>query len=405
MWIGVLATAFAAEYDVRDIGTLGGRSAAAAAINERGQVVGIAGTAGTEQHAFLWENGEMRDLGTLGGRHSFAWDINEAGQVVGGAQDARGKTRAVKWEGGKARDLGTLEGGEASFALAINGRGQVVGFSQAGDGTTHAVLWEAAGQIVDLGTLGGGFAYAVDINERGEVLGMSTTPSGHRAFLWREGEKFEVGPKDAAWSSGLDLNDAGQVVGSAPVGSADALLGYRWSPDGTVETFGLGGDIVIVAAVNASGHAAGYGTLANGSGSAIEASAGAELPGMPTELVSAEDAPPVAVHAFVYRDGAVIDLGTLGGAHASAVDINVKGHVVGASARADGVPRAYVWADGAMGELDTPPDASAGATDINDRGEVVGSWAVEGRRRAFLAVPCQPGAPCGSRSSRPPSTE
>ncbi len=406
MLLWILA-AQAAEYRVVDLGTLGGRSAAASAINERGQVVGIASTAGPEQHAFLWENGEMRDLGTLGGRHSFAWDVNDRGQVVGGAQDAEGRTRAVRWEGGQAVDLGTLAGGEASFALSINNRGQVVGFSQAGDGETHAVLWDQ-GRVVDLGVSGGGFSYAVDVNERGDVLGMAATPTGHRAFLWKDGQRVDVGPPAALWSSGLDVNNKGQVVGSAPLVDQMKMVGYRWSPDGSVDTFGLGGDVVVVAAVNESGEAAGYGTLAFATPASIEATrrTGA-LPDLPTELVQMtedEEGAPVTVHAFVYRGGEVIDIGTLGGPHASAIDINAGGQIVGSSARADGTPRAYVWS-GTMIELPTPQDASAGASDLNDRGQVVGSWSQGGRRRAFVAVPCVPGQPCGAAPGRPPSTD
>ncbi|MFN7146869.1 MAG: hypothetical protein ACK4YP_24050, partial [Myxococcota bacterium] len=314
LWILAALTAQAApntstpQWRVEDLGTLGGRSAAASAINERGQVVGISATSGPEQHAFFWEGGTMTDLGTLGGRHSFAWDVNEAGQVVGGAQDAAGKTRAVRWDGGKIVDLGTLEGGEASFALAINGRGQAVGFSQAADGSTHAVLWDN-GRIVDLGGTEAGFSYAVDINERGEVLGMATSSTGHEAFVWRDGQRVDVGPPAALWSSGLDINDAGQVVGSAPVVDQMKMVGYRWSSDGSVETFGLGGDVVIVAAVNQKGEAAGYGTLVSATPTGIKATRkkGA-LPELPdafqTQLVQngellEEEGEPVEVHAFV----------------------------------------------------------------------------------------------------------
>lgn len=396
------ASASALEYELVELGTLGGGSAAAAAINERGQVVGVSSLAGPAQHAFVWENGQMRDLGTLGGRHSFAWDINERGDIVGGAQDDQGRTHAVLWSAaGQVQDLGALEGGEASFAIAINERGQAAGFSQTVDGETHAVLWDA-GKAIDLGTLGGSFSYAIDVNERGEVLAMSTTPTGHRAFVWRDGQRTEIGPDGASWSSAFDLNDKGQVVGSAPLADGSRLMGYRWSPDGPAATFSLGGDIVIVSAINEAGDAAGYGTLATSRPGAIEARR-PEFEATLAALGEEGSAPEVEVHAFVYRGGVLTDLGTLGGPHASAVDINASGQVVGSSARAiDGRPRAFVWWEGTMTELPTPEEASAGASDINDRGQIVGSWTYEGRRRAFVASPCVPGARgCGSRRSEP----
>ena len=68
---------------MRDLGTLGGWSSAAVAINDRGQIVGTSvtktknGDGDPVSHAFLWQNGKMRDLGTLGGWSSAAVAIND----------------------------------------------------------------------------------------------------------------------------------------------------------------------------------------------------------------------------------------------------------------------------------------------------------------------------------------
>jgi probable HAF family extracellular repeat protein len=68
-----------------DLGTLGGTSASAASMNERGQIVGSSLTGSGHCHAFLWNNGSTADLGVLGGAYlsSHAVDINSSGQVVG----------------------------------------------------------------------------------------------------------------------------------------------------------------------------------------------------------------------------------------------------------------------------------------------------------------------------------
>jgi probable HAF family extracellular repeat protein len=80
-----------------DLGTLGGSSSWATAINPSGQVVGQSETARGDEHAFFWEKGVMTDLGTLGGDRSLAFGINPAGQVVGFSTTASGEERATLW--------------------------------------------------------------------------------------------------------------------------------------------------------------------------------------------------------------------------------------------------------------------------------------------------------------------
>ena len=80
-----------------DLGTLGGDYSNAVAINDDGQVVGYSTTAGShsdtagnETHAFSWtKKGGMVDLGTLGGNSSSAAAVNNRGQVVGVARQRR----------------------------------------------------------------------------------------------------------------------------------------------------------------------------------------------------------------------------------------------------------------------------------------------------------------------------
>jgi probable HAF family extracellular repeat protein len=69
----------------------GGANSWATGINNRGQIVGYAETAGGQTHAFLYANGVMRDLGTFpGGTDSWAYSINNCGQIVGEATTAAG---------------------------------------------------------------------------------------------------------------------------------------------------------------------------------------------------------------------------------------------------------------------------------------------------------------------------
>ena len=86
------------------LGTLGGLSSVATAVNDAGQVVGRADTgirrSGALQHvSFLWTAGEgMSSLGlSRGTDYALAWDINESGWVVGEAWQSRGSSRATLW--------------------------------------------------------------------------------------------------------------------------------------------------------------------------------------------------------------------------------------------------------------------------------------------------------------------
>lgn len=129
-----------------DLGNLGDSSLTLAfGINNRGQVVGQAGTAcrnaggcglpgNAAFHAFLWQNGTMTDLGTLPGDVvSWAETINVKNQAVGTSFDAAGNMHPFIWQDGAMTDLNALIPSDSPWflleALGENDRGQIVGFA------------------------------------------------------------------------------------------------------------------------------------------------------------------------------------------------------------------------------------------------------------------------------------
>jgi probable HAF family extracellular repeat protein len=199
-------------------------------------------------------------------------------------------------------DLGTL-GGDYARAEAINERGQVVGQSWTLSGETHGFVWED-GTMTDLGDIGTQ-GRLISINEDGQVLGnRSATGPDVQAFIWHDGVMTDVRTAGGARSSfGHALNESGQVVGQSWTAGGSDFQAFLWD-DGTLTDLGAR---ETPWDINDTGLIVGGG-------------------------------PP----AFVWQDGIIIELATLGGA-SMALDVNEAGTVVGVSPDPSGLEHAVLW--------------------------------------------------------------
>jgi probable HAF family extracellular repeat protein len=288
------------------------------------------------------------DLGTLGGTFSAGWGIND-GPWISGISSIFGdlQSRAFLWRRGVMTDLGTLGGPNSWSYFPLNERGTVTGGAETltpdalgedfcGFGTYLTclpVLWQH-GSIVRLPILGGGNGAAFGLNNRGEVAGDAETNAADPTCVSPQVLQY----KPVIWDR--------HGVHELPTFSGD--------PDGAA------------LAINDRGEAVGWsGTCAPGYG--------------PHETF---------LHALLWKDGTMTDLGNLGGkTNIVASDVNNRGQVIGYSNTANDLTHhAFVWRAGVMTDLGTlAGDSSSEPSDINELGQVVGaSLDSGGNPRAFF---------------------
>ncbi len=194
-------------------------------------------------------------------------------------------------------------------------------------------------KVVDLGTFGGPGSSVNccdhQINDRGTVVGSADTSAANpnagcfngplgvpdcnvnQAFLWQKGTLTNLGALPGGYNSYAQaINERGTVVGSAENGVTDPVLGI---PE---------------------------------------------------------------FEAVLWSNGQITNLGTLGGNESLAIDVNGHGQIVGFSANAVPDPvsmfgfatetRPFVWKDGVMRDLDTLGGTDGVAFMENRRGQIMG---------------------------------
>jgi probable HAF family extracellular repeat protein len=234
-------------YDLGCLGSNASKTSRAYAINAGGEACGLSlTTTDTYDHIFLWNptspnatTGTMYDLGGLGSGgavlgNGYALAMNDYGQVTGIALAGRGTGSAFLWTPttpggttGSMIDIGIqLTGVSNVFGESIGSNGAMAGYGTVGS-IDHPFVWTpssangTSGTMVDLYSADptdfGTQSRAFGVNKYGMVVGSSG--NGVNAFLYYNGaytNLYSLINPSLGWTAlnyAESINDSGQITG------------------------------------------------------------------------------------------------------------------------------------------------------------------------------------------------
>jgi len=293
----------------------------------------------------------------------YAFGVNDRGEVVGFVQMQSYAAHVFKYSlQSGMQDLVGPQWAVNTVGLCISAAGEIAGWAG-----YSAFRYNDAEGFVDLGRLGGGWAEANGINSLGEITGGAgidpdDTDSYPRAFVYRNGTIKAIPGLMDGDSMGYGINDQGEVTGGA------AGWAFLYSESDGVSYLGAGRG----RAINNHGAIAGY-SVVNQFGQGM---------------------------AFLWREGEMRLLGSLGGSDSEAFGLNESNVVVGASLTRplDGSYHSFIWTEAeGMQDLnaliaDEPGWYLENAYAINNHGQIVGSGGDGGFiwEKAILLQPIPP---------------
>jgi probable HAF family extracellular repeat protein len=352
-------------------------------INPRGDVVGGYTLADNLNHGFLLSAGKFTAIDYAGASVTVINGMNARGDVVGG-YTLSGVSHAFLLSAGIYT---SIDYPSAAFTTAtgVNSSGDIVGRYRDAGGVNHGFLL-SRGQFSTLDFPGATFTGATSITPTGDIVGRQTSAGITHGFLLRRHERHaggytitDLGPlPGGTFSSAAGISENGSIAGSASPsdGSQHATLWQREMVRmDDVGMPGLGGLNSAAFGVNESMQTSGEAGTSDRDPNG-EDFCGFQALGYPYKGNSCA--------AFLWQNGTMTKLPTLGGPNGSGTGINNRGDVAGYAENntkdpACGAPqllqfKPVLWTNGVAKELPTfPGDLEGGAFGINDSGQVAGS--------------------------------
>jgi len=182
-----------------------------------------------------------------------------------------------------------------------------------------------------------------------------------RAVLWRDGKIIDLGALGGNESQAADINNRSQIVGAWANTIPDEFSPYGFGTQTRAFLW-------------ENGVMRDLGTLGGPDAIPVQINERGQVAGASfTDWTANPSTGIPTLHPFLWEGGRMLDLGTLGGSIAGAVALNNRGQVAGLSnLAADLTAHPFFWDGRSLRDLGTFGGDNGEADSLNDAGEVVG---------------------------------
>jgi len=203
--------------------------------NNRGQIVGnyfIGYGCCIEFHGFVYDNGVFSEFAMPGAINTTPLAINDSGQIVGIARVSFADSVAFVYDNGVFTTFEVQ--GTTPFPTGINNRGQIVGYFNKNGIYRGFIYDDGVFKVLDGPVAGTTSTFVTGINDRGQVVGYAFAANKYYSFLYDHRGVFTlINPPAEAFRGSLEvmgINNRGEIVGSYFDTTLFEIVGFVATP-------------------------------------------------------------------------------------------------------------------------------------------------------------------------------